>query len=345
MAIRKVLEPTKPARLRAELGVEINPENIGEGITQSEMQCWDNCPEKWYLGYNMMLHAVGKFAWHFVFGSWMHGALEEFYASRGKRWSIECAIPNRKFVSHEHLAKEDYWAAVADTQMQIYASNYKHDFDIWKPIVTEEIIDLEFRGVRLKGMIDMFAQFLPEKKRPTFYVWDHKTTFALNKAVIMGWDFRFQFMFYVWLMSKMEKYKDMYCGGFAYNAIKKPQLKWNEEKESLASFQQRMQVDMQERPEMYFFRDKLSLTKDALQRFEFEILGPKLDRIRLLMDPKVPIEIKRAFVRTKNTDYCISKFGTACEFLQLCQNGMAAEKFRYKVRPVKHQELIAETED
>lgn len=323
------------------LDFEINPESLADGLTQSEMQTWDNCAEKWYLGYNLMLHKQGKFSWPLAYGGWIHGALEEFYTTRGKRWSLDCKIKDRNFVSHESLADEDYWKGVAEVQMACYASHFKHDCKIMKPIAVEEIIDFTFEGIRLKGMVDIFAQDLTSKK-PAYYVWDHKTTGRIDKTTVFGWDFRFQFMFYCWLATKIDKWKDLPCKGFIINAIKKPQLRQGTN-ETLNGFLQRLQIDMQQRPENYYYREKLLLKTGNLDHFENQILRPKLNRIKLLHDPKVSHEIKTIILRNKNTDHCVSKFGSVCEFLPACQYGLEIEGHQFRKRENKHQELMSET--
>lgn len=324
-------------------GFEINPEIIGEGITQSEMQCWDNCPEKWYLGYNHMLHRVGKFSWALTFGSWMHGALQEFYTSKGKRWSLDTKIREKHFIHQDLLVQEDLWRGTAQVMMDVYTSLYKHDFKVLKPVAVEEVVDIVFEGIRLKGMIDLFAKDLTVKK-DEYYVWDHKTTFKLDASIILGWDFRFQFMFYCWIAGKVEKWKKFHCNGFVINAIRKPVIKPNKN-ETLDGYLQRLQSDMLGRPEFYFHRDKLILKQGDMEHFENNILRPKLQRIRLLLDPKVDPKIKEFLIRNKNTDHCVSKFGQACEFLPACQHGLDVEGMQYRRREVKHQELMAEVEE
>src|SRR5262245_44633731 len=101
---------------------QINPEIIDEGFTQSEMQLWDNCPEKWYLGYNLMLQQRGKFSWALQYGTWIHAAMEEFYATKGKRWRVDPIVPNKQFLSAQIMAEHGYWAKLAQLQMEIYAS-------------------------------------------------------------------------------------------------------------------------------------------------------------------------------------------------------------------------------
>lgn len=315
---------------------------LADGVTQSEMQCWDNCAEQWYLGYNLMLYKRGKFSWALTYGGWIHAALEEFYRTGGKRWHIDPIIKDRQFISHEYLAEEDYWIGLANVQMSCYASFYKHDFQIMKPIAVEEIVDYDFEGIRLKAMIDLNAQDLLSKA-PAFYIWDHKTAGKLDRKAVIGWDFRFQFMFYCWLGTKVEKWKKYPNKGFVINAIKKPEIKQGVN-QSVASFLQRVQSDMMERPEQYYYREKLILTKDRIQNFETNILRPKLNRIKLLRDPKVSDDIKIMLLRNKNSDHCVSKYGSVCEFLPACQHGFSVEQHQYRKREHKHQELITEGE-
>lgn len=314
---------------------EINPDMIGEGLTQSEMQCWDNCPEKWYLGYNQMLSRKGKFSWALTYGSWMHNALEEFYQTKGKRWAWNPELKDTKFLSQEILAEREYWEALGRLQMEIYTSHYKGDFDFYDVLATEEQIDFEFEGVRLKGMLDVYSY---SKAHKGHYVWDHKTTGRLDKQTIMGWDFRLQFMFYCWAASKIWKKQPVH--GFIVNAIKKPQLKRGQT-EPLAAFLQRVQADMLTQPEKYFYRERLRLKAEDLLHFEETILRPKLQRVKMLFDPAIPPSVKSFLVRNKNTDHCLT-YGQPCEFMNICKHGLEIEREFFQVREHKHMELAEE---
>lgn len=319
---------------------EINPEMISEGLTQSEMQCWDNCAEKWYLGYNLMLQLRGKFSWALTYGSWIHESLEEFYRTKGKRWSWDPKLKDVQFMRAERLVERVYWERLGQLQMEIYASHYKHDPSFMRIEATEEIIDIEFEGVRLKGMVDVY---LYSKKHEGYYMMDHKTTGRLDKQTVLGWDFRLQFMFYCWL-ARQKWGKEMPVHGFFINAIKKPQLRFNAQKESLDGFLQRVQTDMLQAPEKYFYRERLRLKKGDLDHFEATILRPKLDRVRMLFDPKIPASVKSMLVRNKNTDYCLH-YGQPCEFINACKNGLKLEKHAFRKREHKHMELAEEIGD
>jgi hypothetical protein len=313
---------------------QINPHSLAEGATQSEMQTWDNCPEKWYLQYNLMLARRGDFSWALVYGTWIHSALEEFYKSRGKRWHLDCTIPAdvRSLLPAKTLEQEEYYVKLADVQMACYASMYKGDKSFWKVIATEEIVDLTFEGIRLKGMIDLVVE---SETYGGYYIVDHKTTSSLDPSVLEGWDFRLQFMFYVWLARK--KWPDKKIRGYYINAMKKPQLK-RKQTESMDTFLQRVQNDMLTRPEAYFYRQRLKLMKGSMKHFEKEILAPKLNRIRMMRDNSIPDSVKISLVRNKNTDHCLH-YGRPCQFLAACKNGLDVESHAFHVREHKHTEL------
>lgn len=315
---------------------EINPDFLAEGMTQSEMQTWDNCPEKWYLTYNLLLQSKGSFSWALTYGTWIHAALEEFYASKGKRWTWDPVLPSGgKFLTNEIMQQSEYWMRLGKLQMEIYTSHYKGDFTFFDIDCTEEVVDYTFEGVRLKGMIDMYVY---SKAHKGFYVLDHKTTSRIDPQTIQGWDFRLQFMFYCWLGWKMWPKKPVH--GFFINAIKKPALRQGKD-ESLDTFLQRVQTDMLKRPEEYFYRDRMRLKKADLQHFEDTILRPKLQRVKMLLDPSIPPSVKSMLVRNKNTDHCLT-YGKPCAFLNACKNGLEIERHAFTVRANKHEELESE---
>lgn len=320
---------------RPALDFAIDANLIGEGLTQSEMQTWDNCPEKWYLRYNLMLKKKGEFSWATTYGTWMHSFLEEFYSTKGKRYSFNPELRDRRIMTQQQLVDYEYWSQLLEIQGRTYASYYKHDFKLFKVKHVEVVADLRFRGVRLKGKIDLFLESLAHGG---FYTWDHKTTSRIDKSTVLGWDFRFQFMFYCWLAWKL--WPEHKVRGFFINAIRKPQIKRGEH-ESVKAFLQRVQSDMLVRPEFYFYRDRLRLKKGDLQHFEDTILIPKLERIKMLFDPKIPDEVKMMLVRNKNTDHCVA-YNSPCQFMNACKNGLELEQEFFYRRKAKHEELELE---
>src|SRR5690606_20132374 len=98
---------------------------------------------------------------------------------------------------------------------------------------------------------------------------DHKTAGTIDRHTLEGWDFRFQFMFYIWLLRKA--YPEFKVARIMPNAIRKPRLRQGQS-ETLDGLMTRIETDMLLKPESYFYRDILPMRKDAIKRFEDEIL-------------------------------------------------------------------------
>lgn len=318
------------------LDFSIDSTMFAEGFTQSEMQTMDNCGEQWYLRYNLGLAKHGAFSWALTYGSAFHAFLEEFYTTGGKRWSFNLELDKKQRAMLPMQVMEDleYWQKLGGVQSEIYASYYKNDHLHFQPIEggIERIADMEFEGIRLKGMLDLFFKHTTYKG---YYMLDHKTAGRIDAQTVLGWDFRFQFMFYCWLAWKI--WPEYPIKGYFINAIKKPSLRLGKT-EVLQAFMARIRADMLGEPEKYFYRDRLLLTRDALQRFEDQILKPKLFRIRLLINPKVSDDVKISIIRNKNTDHCLH-YGQACQFMGACQHGLDTEKGAFMKRAAKHEEL------
>jgi hypothetical protein len=169
---------------------------------------------------------------------------------------------------------------------------------------------------------------------------DHKTCSRLNEETAEGWEFRFQFMFYAWLATKHPDFAKLPIMGTMPNAIKKPELRIGKDESSLA-FAARVKLDMLTRPESYYYREIKMLTKDAMTRFENEMLRPKVERLKFVLgitDGAESRRLKAAFLRNKNTDACFH-YNKRCPFFNVCKNGWDVEKGAFKQRKTKHNEL------
>lgn len=318
-----------------------------EGWTQSEITTMDNCGQLWFWKYGMMLRKKGHFSWATTFGSAAHQAFEEMYSTQGKRWSvpdITTFIPKGHVMADYHQKDIPYWQGVLRVQLEAYADYYRDDFSAFNVEKAEIIVDIEFEWqghkIRLKGMIDLKFAILQTEG---MWMMDHKTTNRMDLKTVQGWDFRFQFMFYLWLMTKYEEQQGTGTRfrGYYINALKKPTIRIKTKPpETLEQYLVRLDNEMRMEPEKYYYREKLLLNKDSLHYFEQHILGPKLHRIYLLTSPEVSDSIKLSIVNNMNTDQC-QRYGV-CEFLPLCNHGWDLEGFQYEKRPAKHEELEGE---
>lgn len=309
----------------------IRRDRFALGFTQSEITLWDECAEKWYLGYNHMLRKRGGYNWAFIYGDGMHEALDHHYKTGDDTVPL-LVFPEDVIATPDEKFELKKWQGILAIQMKRYVQYYKDDLQTWEINLSEEHLEFEFEGVLLRAKIDLLFTF-----NNGWIVTDHKSYLRADKSQLAGWRFRFQFMFYLWMIWKIYGKKPK---SFLVNAIKKPELKLKE-KESLESYLVRVEQDIIQTPDKYFQRHNLPLVKDALERFEERTLQPKIERIKLLTQATTPDILIDTLVRNQNTQTC-SKYGHVCPFLPICENGFAVEGFQYVERPNKHEELDGE---
>lgn len=314
----------------------ISPQTITEGWTQSELSTLDQCGYKWYLQYNQRLYLPGGYSFALMFGTAWHSAMEQMYRTKFKRWSVPVlAFPEDATPKQEEEAELEYWQTVLEAMLTGYTTHYQDDakfFDLSEGKV-EYVADVDIvfdnQKIRLKGKLDMMGIY-----QLKVFMMDHKTTSLLNATVLRGWDFKFQFMFYVWLAYKLKLIKNL--RRFFVNAVKKPQIR-QKQAESLDQFSNRLIADMRERPETYFFRQQLIMSANSIEHFEKTVLEPKLIKIALLQNPSTPLQTKQMIAFNRNTDACHS-WGRTCQFFNICEHGLKNEIENFKQRETKHQE-------
>lgn len=319
--------------------LEILVQRAGEeGWTQSEITTWDDCAMMWFWRYGLLLRRKGRINWHSTYGTAFHTTMEEAYSTKGERWHpAPLVLPEGHVLDAKGLVMKEYWERTLKVQTTRYIDYHKNDFTDFKVDKIEIDVDFVFEGIRLRGKIDL--TFITHDGR--YWLLDHKTTSRLDLKTVAGWDFRFQFMFYLWLAMKACPEKQF--AGYYINAIKKPTIE-QRKNESIDSFFARLDMEMAMEPEKYYYRDRLLLTSTSISHFEKTVLGPKLKRIKLLTNPQVPAIVKEdlmeVLLQNPNTNRC-QLYGV-CEFLPLCQHGYDREGFNYEQRPEKHEELSNE---
>lgn len=313
----------------------IRPLTLADGFTQSELTTFGECHQKWNWRYNHMLEASGSFSFPLMVGSGGHDYWEQFYATKGKRAHVATLQFEEGIIySTDDLLKLEYWNHVLPAMMKAYAIYYKDDFTKWEILQIEEEVSVEYRGFRLRGKID-----LRHRERDGEYISDHKTTSTLSKETVAGWDFRFQFMFYLWLKSIQNPKNKL--RGYYVNAVKKPELRVKKT-ESVPEFAQRVFQDMVAEPDKYFFREKFPITRGALQHFQDKVVDPRLTLIEAAINPNTPRQLAEAIITDKNTSECQKYTGAPCPYLHLCRFGYDENAHLYTKKPRKHLELEGE---
>jgi hypothetical protein len=294
-----------------------------------------SCFQRWNRRYNQLLVKPGVQPIYFIVGSGFHDAMEQFYKTKGERVKVatlqysEWDIPTLK-----DLELLKYWNLVLPAMVEAYMIYYKADPIKWTIQHLEREIDVQYRGFRLRGKVDLTAYKTPNQS----WIWDHKTAGRFSIGQVAGYDFRFQFMFYLWLMSIAEP--NFKLKGYIANAVKKPELRVKKT-ETIEGFADRVKQDMIEEPDKYFYRSEYPITKDAIEHFQTEVVDPKIDKLDFIIkNPGHPLAM--ALMKEKNTDEC-QKFTGVCPYVDICRHGDKM-KHLYIPKQAKHEELNEEIE-
>lgn len=305
---------------------------VSEGFTQSEFSEM-SCFQRWNWRYNQLLIKTGTIQWPFAIGTVFHEAMEQFYATKGMRVHVATLqFQDDEIPSLGDIEEQKYWNAVIPAMVEAYTIHYKTDPIKWAIHSIEKEMDVVYRGFRLRGKIDLQIGDTSHEN----WIVDHKTASRLNKDVVAGWDFRFQFMFYIWLMWKANEVK-YHFSGYMVNLVKKPELRVKQS-ENLLGFAARVKEDMIINPDKYFFREKYPINISSLQHFETNVLDPKLTKLRYIID-NPDSDIAKALMKEKNTDECQKWGGAPCAYIDLCRFGFDKMGFLYDRKPRKHEEL------
>lgn len=298
-----------------------------DGFTQSEFGTWADCAEKWYLGYNQRLSVRGGFEWHFVYGDAVHDTLAHFYRNGDERIAA-LQFPIETILTSQQEYERDMWQGILNAQMKRYFEYYQDHLEVFSPWSVEETLEVVFEGITFKGKLDLGYTIDGQKGN---IIDDHKT-YGIDDYE--GWNYRFQFMFYIWLTQKAKKIK---IDKFVVNGIRKPQLRQGKE-ESLKSFTIRVEQAMIQEPTKYFTRHPLHMIKNSMEHFEQRVLRPKIEKIKLLTQASTPANIVEVLVRDQNTHTCV-RYGAKCQFLPICKHGSLRDGHAYVRRQEKHVEL------
>lgn len=331
MALRSAQQQKATSLLPLDNATLIRRDRFDLGFTQSEISTWDDCAEKWYLGYNHLLRKRGSWADYFVYGDGVHETLESYYTDSSQRIAT-LQLPDDVMVTAEVDAKLKYMQSVLDVQMERYFHYYKDDLEVLEINLAEEVVEFEWEGIKLRARIDLLATIL---KQSGYFLSDHKTSSREESYSFAGYQFRFQFMFYFWIVQKAYEIK---IERFLVNHIKKPALKQGKA-ESLEAFVSRIRQDMIQTPEKYFQRTWLPMIQGSMEHFEQRVLRPKIERIKLLTQATTPDSIIEVIARNQNTGAC-TQYGHCCPFMNICQDGFKKAGFQYVARENKHEELV-----
>lgn len=319
--------------------MKISIANLQSGITQSEIIMFDLCPRKWYFAYNLLLSGAEPNL-DFMIGTAWHKIMASMYANGGEvPEEIVCEWEPGTRIDADSSALMEHWQRILRVYAEEYARHYKDEFANLQVEHIEQEIDLTvpWKGlkIRLRGVIDLMGTLGGIHR-----TYDWKTNTGINPGTLRGWQFRFQFMFYLWLVRKALKIKSKFIVG----AMIKPTIRVKQ-CESSQGYVQRLRGLIRTTPSDYFQREPLLLGEGAMDKFESEVLAPKLDRFAILQrfadaDDLMINDDAMSALMGPNTGACLNQFGKPCTFLEICEGKIKAEKFNK--RKIKHTEITCQ---
>ena len=135
-----------------------------------------------------------------------------------------------------------------------------------------------------------------------WWLMEYKTAGQVGKSYIDKLMLDSQITTYIYAL---QKYLGIKIAGVMYRVIRKPSIRQTK-KETLEQFLDRLIADYKDRPEFYFFEEKLYRSQADLKEFEAELWGLTQDILKC----------KREGLYYKNTSRC--RDWGACEYIPLC---------------------------
>lgn len=313
------------------LDLHVQQHTIEQGFTQSELSLMDECKLKWNLRYNNLLKRADQYSWALAVGTSWHAFQEEWRKTKGEcdLTKVYGSTPVPKEIAKDSEFDKwlEYWTDVLPAYQKQYAKMYQeeatHDW-----LIVEQELSAEYLGYKIRGMVDLASD------KPRF-IRDFKSTVSAWLIAPSGWHFKLQFMTYCWLMSKNHKSWQKQQFQFQMDIMQKPGLKETKADGTWAGHIRRVCADVATRPEYYLTRQSSLITPEQIQRFETNVLTPKIQTIALAVDNP---EEGLAIITNPNTNAC-NLYGNQCEFFEVCEKGWEAGKFFLTNRTQKHEEL------
>jgi hypothetical protein len=274
------------------------------------------------------------------FGEMAHNILEEVYteAREGRKHTPDATeIKTRIDTVVRKLAKEygqkadkdfydklEYNAALLEAVLPGYFKYWeKEDFNKIKWVEAEKefqfMLPLEpENGVAIKGKRDAMYEMAN-----SYYLFETKTKAQIDENTIQEL-LAFDFQTDLYSLA-VEKDYGKYPAGCRYNIIRRPGNKLGKT-ETLPAFIKRVSQEVLSRPEYYFIRYKIDISKKKMELFQRELVQI-VKEFQDWQNKKLPTY--------KNTYSCISRYGS-CQYLGICANGDYAGFYQ---RQTVHPEL------
>lgn len=290
----------------------INPKV--EGITQSMLRSC-NCLRYLYLSLRKwesldvkLTHANGAIT---------HDMLDNCYTyfqengelprkTKLMKWIDNYDIENPDWIPSKNAELISKYKLIAFTVVWEYLRYYskKGEFTNNTILGAEDIFDLDYKGIKLRGKKDM--RFLNKNKE--HWIMETKT---MARIVIPDIELRLTFDPQCLMYTIAEQMEfGVKVKGVVYNIVRNPGHKWGAN-ETLQKYCMRIRKEIRKKPEHFFIRKVVRFTKRDLMEFKME-LQHKANMMEMLHNGRLyPV---------KNENACVTPF--KCNYLQACSSGV-----------------------
>ena len=275
--------------------------------TVSRLKTFQVCPMKEVLRYHEKLAPIsGRSA--LAFGTAIHKGLETGSIDE----ALEALITDYP-QTQEEADEQDIASVTVRALLEGYFKRYE-PFQEHKP---EFQFELPMKTGRSQSTVMAIAGKLDDlvKIDDRWWIVEYKTASRLDASYFDRLYVDSQITMYMYAMQRL----GYNPAGVIYRVIRKPSIR-RTQKESLEGFLQRLQKDIEERPDFYFTERQLYRDKTDLNEFEH----------LLHAEAMLERQMYRKGMRFKHTTSC-SMYG-ACEYLPLCTGEAGALEALYECR-------------
>lgn len=281
-----------------------------DGLTQSLIAKWINCPHRFWLYAICGAKEETGFNLPIVYGDAFHNALEAYAMGRnpatkaGER--IKDTFHKEALAYPRETDKIGYWSKICYDQFLAYADVWAEEDATFDSFMEEQSFCEEYtlpdgRKIKQRGKWDMGIVSKGDRTR-TRYLKEHKIkgeidAYNLTRTLAQN----FQVMYYLPpLYAKMDREGSPRPQGVLYNVIQRPlagrkhsivQKKGRKVKnkktgvlelkgaETTSMFQSRLAGLYKQHPDDFFYRWKVSISEEEVERFRIETLDPLLTQM------------------------------------------------------------------
>lgn len=298
---------------------------LRDGVTYSALEVFRRCKEMSRLNLRGITSRATSTS--MVFGQIAHGALQTVYdAVRTKR--LRPGVPSPEYVKRVLELTEGVWKrenprASSETMQHLeYSMLLAHAtlpkyFNYWSGDFTGKIkwlaLEKEFKipvAVPVTWQAKPFKTFLRGKMDGNFRqdglrLFETKTKSHIDDETISAiLPYELQVHIYMWAMRRMHRELP---SGVRYNLIRRPQLRQSK-KETLHQFAMRCADDVKKRPDWYYMRLDMDVSRHDLDAFEGELMDLLADFLGWWYGHEG---------HYRNSGQCENKYGK-CHFLPIC---------------------------